>query len=340
MDDHPEATAMGEGEAAVQVFEAAHGYWSTPRGLLIAGFGWILLGLAILFATKDLDLGKIGPIIITGLFSYGLVTLARILGAIRDVRRVLVDDEGVVVETVRGERLFLWTELVHAEVYARGAPQDHYVLLFDRSGRRVAKFAGDIEGFDILSARVKQKVEKARADVEGLVRLKRNWPNALAMIVGGLLISASSLPFAWAAQEFVRDAWRLQSVGVSGAGLVTERYTRRDGREYWITYTFSPPLGGAVQQHSEVEEAFWRDLTEGATVAVRYVPGEPGISALVTGEKEATGLFRLIVVFGLFSFGTIMGVVFFSAGALHLARVDIKRKSGGLGFVFSREGLY
>lgn len=327
-------------EEAVQIYEGPLGFWSSPRGLLVFGLGSLLLSLLLLVPAWHFQWGELGSVTISAFAALGLGKLISSPLALRKVRRVLVDDEGLVLESLREQSILRWNDLVHVEISTWGPPEDRAIWLYDRSGRQIAKLTGELEGFRTLSKRIQREVKKTRLGPADRIPPRRPQGMAVVMIVAGAALFGVAAQFAWGTRAFVHDAWRLATQGVAGEAVVTEHYTKRDGRAYWIAYELSLAPSEPVRRQVEVEEAFWRSLALGDAVAINYVPGAPQINALARGEAPFIDLAQWLLFLGLFTFGVVMGLAFFVAGVLHLARVEIKRKPGAWTFTLVRERLY
>jgi len=326
-------------EEAVQIYEGPLGYWNSPRGLLVSGLGSLLLSLFLLVLAWHFQWGELASTTISAFAVLGLVKLISAPLSLRKIRRVLVDDEGLVLESLREQSVLRWSDLVHVEISTWGSPEDRAIWLYDRSGRQVAKLTGDLEDFRTLSKRIQREVKKARNGAAVRIPPRRPLGMAVVMIAAGVLLFGVAVHFAWGVRAFVHDAWRLATQGVAGEAVVTEHYTKRDGREYWIAYELSAAPSEPVRRHVEVEEEFWRSVALGDTVAIHFVPGAPRINGLAQGEAPFLDLARWLMFLGLFVFGVLMGLAFFVAGVLHLARVEIKRKPGAWTFTLVREDL-
>ncbi len=86
--------------------------------------------------------------------------------------------------------------------------------------------------------------------------------DAVRMAVSGVTGQATVL-------NLREDTYRTMRTYGGGSGTVVDSSLRTD---YYVTYSFEAE-GRQHQQERRVSESFYKDLTRGKTIAVRYLPG-------------------------------------------------------------------
>lgn len=103
-----------------------------------------------------------------------------------------------------------------------------------------------------------------------------------------VLVLLSAVPV-WFAKQLV-DSERLARSGVLAEGQVIERLPAGRSRRqttFFVTVRFLTGDGTPIETKIQVTAPYWNDLSEGASVRLRYMPNEPRTVEVdgMTGDK-------------------------------------------------------
>lgn len=218
----------------------------------------------------------------------GVFVLSAAVASLRNPGRVEVTDEAIVFQP--GPRI-AWRDVAFASVDETAGGQQKRLRLLDHNGKTLGQVASSIERFDGLVGQVREKVgQHTPPEVTTNVRMKKARRQA-ALTAGGTLLLITAGVF------IIHDAFwnrhvahQLSTAAIEGTGVVTEKFVAPNGVTLRIRYTVTGADGQEAEHNVQVDELLFTALTVGDPVAVRYVPSEPEISQLISGEIKSNDI--------------------------------------------------
>ena len=154
-------------------------------------------------------------------------------------------------------------------------------------GERLATIPASIKGYKDLRRAIRAGVESLRpADVAGPPAGKRSWKHVLGYGFGAAVTLAMAIGAAVMGAIERRDAAAMESRGVTGTGVVTEKKIAPNGQTKRLYVRVAGNDGTTEIHNFEVTEAKYNAVEVGDEVAVRSVPDDPGVAELTSGQVD------------------------------------------------------
>lgn len=266
-------------------------------GLFLAGgAAALVVGVALFAVQLMLPAEKappfpvtIGSVVIPSLIGLGMLGYG--LHLRRTVTAVDVRAGGLTVHTAGGGQDVPWDDVSRVdddklEYPVIGVELDA-VVLYDRSGAKLATFTSQLRGFKRLAARVKAEARGRGGVAGGHARAKRN--KLMAVVFLGF---AAFMLFA--AGFIARDTWyeATHSTLLRTEGVVVEADVVKH-EIFHVTprveYRFTDETGVEHTRGTPMTRAAWDALAGEPVVEVVYVRSNPEYSRLLVGEVEGGG---------------------------------------------------
>ncbi len=303
------------------------------------GGWWMLVGSAVLACVSlsgllfaifhrvdllTLHLISTAPMVIAVSLLAGGWTLCR------GPRRVTIDDDCLQIEWSARTSEHPWNDIGWATVTAVVANVQRQLVVYDRSGKKVALLSDAFGRFDELVAAVKSKVADQPESVSGAIRLRKARKTAIFMGSVAVVLIVISAGVAWFTYEEQRADKLLGTAGVEGEAAIDRLFVAPDGVTTRIEYTVSNDRGETGSRNVELEPAYHAYLTEAGarTIRVLFVPTEPTISRLHRGEiSDVDFMYSTLGGYGVSGLGTLLGLLFLAGAALQWKGWDINLDS-------------
>lgn len=231
---------------------------------------------------------------------------------------------GLCLVRSRGSQFYPWEQVgwVHVEPTPMGTRRA--LRIYNPQGGTLARLGDGIEEFELLHDWLNWYIaQRADGTAERLQRTKAR-RSAGVMIGGGVAFLALSAAVAWLSHQEMRAERLLRTAAVEGTAQVVRRFTAPNGRTRRLVYRVTTPDGHPGEQNVEVEPDAWARLENATTVPVRYVPAQPEISELVSGQVRQRDPFKQpLVGYGLPAVLALMSVGFIAVGVLQWRGLDL-----------------
>ena len=249
-------------------------------------------------------------------------------------RQISVGPAGITIEG-RTRIQHAWDDIGWATVAQAGIGAHRTLTLYDVRGKTLASISDAFINFEELVERVKARVDARPDDTAERVRRKKGRTSAIIATAGGLGLLAAAIGIAWMTRHEQRAEKLLREQGTPGTGVIVRRFLAPNGITPRLEYSVSTSAGLAPKRNAEVERGYWDSLEGAKEVPVTYVPSEPSISRLTTGEVERSKKdFTRTPAGGytLAAAGGLMSLLMLGAGAMQFCGwdIDLDSKSGKL----------
>lgn len=235
-----------------------------------------------------------------------------------------IGPSGLRITSRRESRLHLWSQIGWSKIQT--GPLDHrrYLLIYDLEGRKVAALSEALAGFDTLAEQIAGHLGSWGDGTAQRIQLAKARKSAVFVAVVSVVFIAVSAFVALETRDTIRAQRRLQESAVPGEARIEERHLAPNGITPRLVYRITTPGGRSARRNAELERPVWDQLAGATTVPVLYVPDEPEISRLATGEVEDRSLFdRPLVGYGLPALLTGMSLFFLAVAALQWRGLDL-----------------
>ena len=244
--------------------------------------------------------------------------------------------QGIEIDAKQPSRL-AWDD-IH-----RVAVEDGYggllkvMKLMDADDQPLHQISG-LDKFDQLIEQVKSFVQEDGAESESTtatdVHRKRGFKRAIGFAVVGLLMLLGSGFMFYQAWWTNLSNQRMASDAVLGKGMVVERKVAPNGTTKRLYVKVTGEDGSEETHNFEVTSTTFDSVVEGGDVNVRFVPDEPGMAELASGQIKQDGFTdspagHLLVAIGL----GVFSLFFLVTTVLSWKGYDIKAEKGKMRLV-------
>jgi hypothetical protein len=306
-----------------------------PRLELILTLGGGILFLVIiafmlvaLFNAPATSASGRQPGFIGGLCVIPIMLISRGLFAMRNITRVILDNNGLALESAISFKVIPWTQIARIQKKERGSfmGESHETLiLLDANGKELAQIRDTIDRFIDLT----QQIEIRSTTTTGAPRIesedqipvdmkkarrRAKWVSSLFALItlgaaAGIVVSFGEMI---QERKFSRES-------VPGEAKILKQYMVRVTP--YLEFEFTDPAGQTHQKSVMVDMEEWEKLTHARTVPVVYVRSDPSLFRLAKGESPARypyfWIFSLIL--------TLLGALF---TVFTFRGYDVKNKGG------------
>ncbi len=207
--------------------------------------------------------------------------------------RVRVGTEGIEVEKVP-PRMIPWEQIgsVYVDTHNNGwGGPPKSLRLMGSDGKVIIRIGGAIEDFDRLIELAREGSSQATpevtlAEMHGPDKTALSQGRRRAMITGfgAILIGSATVFLTYDGWWTLQAEKRMASEGVPGTGTVLRHFIAPNGITRRIEYQVQADNGSSATHNVEVNKDLHDNLRVADTVQIRYVPGDPRISQLTSGE--------------------------------------------------------
>jgi hypothetical protein len=251
----------------------------------------------------------------------------------RTPNQVAVGPGGLRIEGKRERRSYAWSQIGWATVGTGSLNQRRQLVVYDTEGKTIAQLSEAFDGFDTLVELVKQRIADKGDDTAERIRTRKAKRSALLTAAVAVALLAAGGGLVWMTYREQRAARLLEQVAVPGEAEIVRRFLAPNGITPRLEYRVTTPAGRSATRNAEVTRPYWDSLEGAASVPVRYVPDEPKISRLVTGEPEETDITRKpLFGYGLSAAVSVLSLVLLGAAWLQWCGwdIDLDSKTGKL----------
>jgi hypothetical protein len=333
-----EAGQIAEGEE--RVFRRVSSAATNTVLYLLGGFG--ILGLAAVGLVIALFIRQ------DQITLHLMTTLPAILGigALLTARRMTatpsevgVSSQGVRVVRRRGTTFYQWNQIGWLRKGEAAISQRPFYQLYDVRGRTLLKLTDAMDGFEsagqLIAAHIAAKPDETAG---GIRRRKARLFATFAAVFGALFVVAAGF-LAWDTHAEIRAARLLREIGVEGTAKIEEKFLAPNRVTPRIVYRVTSPSGASATRNVEVDRVLWDLLQIGDGIAVRYVPQEPAMSVLVSGEvDDSVHSKNPLIGYGMSCLALAMSLFFIFAAWLTWQELDLHWDSDARRFVLRRFG--
>ncbi len=323
-------------------FAGSKGAW-----LIAAGVGTVCLGLAGLALAV---LGRVGPLRLQAmstmpvLFGIGMITAG--WSILRTPRKVVVNREGLWLETARGQRGVRWDEVGCALLGMAGWKYQSTLYVVDVNGKLIIRIDDSFNMSGRMMLAIIGRVELECDDAAVRFRIRRGRGAAVFGIIFGCVMALGSVFVAWSTRQEQLGERALKQNPVFAQAEIVRKYVAPNGIARRIEYRIQSE-GRSATRNVEVDQRLWNASIEGALTPVIHVKGDPGFSRLVRGEvrerdptKTPIGGFGLAAADGVLSLGLIAaGVLLWNGWDIHIDSNRCKWSIKRFGTLVSKSSL-
>ncbi len=303
-----------------------------PKLELIATLGGgIVFLIAIAFMTVALfaspKSSSTQPGIIGGLSVFPIMLISRGLFAMRNITRVIIDKNGIAMESPISFKTISWTQIARIQKKDRSSfmGDSHQTLvLLDAKGKELAQIRDTIDRFlDLTQQTEMRSTTTAGAppieSEEDLVDVKK--ARRRAKFVGSLLalltlfMIAGTVVGLWLLtreRQFARES-------LPATGTILGHYM--NGQTHYVEVEFTDPAGHTHRTLRAMELGPWEELAVAKRAPIVYMRSNPAHFRLAKGEEDLHSSYLWLIFLG--------ASVLFGAGAFFtLLGYDLKTRGG------------
>jgi hypothetical protein len=296
--------------------------------------GLVALGIAILgfvvavFARRG---DSASPAVTTTMPTLvGIAAIGAAYTAASAPREVGVSGKGVRIVTRKGTVVHPWSEIGWLATDTGSMSFRRSLRLFDAQGRTLARLSDSLEGFDQMVAAIQASVAAKPDDTASRVQLSKARRSALFTGTIAIAFLALSVAVVNITRGELRAAKLLKEQAVPGEATIERRFLAPNGITPRLEYRVTDPSGKSATRNAQVERQVWDELENAKTVPVIYVPGEPAISRLATGEREDRDAMKgPLLGYGMPAVLAVMSLVFLASSVFMWRGYDIDLDPSG-----------
>jgi hypothetical protein len=298
------------------------------RQTLLTMGGCVLIMAMLFLALKY----KISPMLMAIL---GWVTIAyvfvigRSLSRQRDISRVIIDKDGMCLESPNSSRTIAWTEIeqIRKREHTPLVEDDHdAILLLGENGEVLERIRASIDGFGELVQQIAERSTLARGaptadfaadDAGKMARTK------LKLRIVGAICTLFALLFAFVSVLDLYRERRYANQGVTVAAQIIDRHD--DPRRPSLRYHFADAHGVQFIQTVVMEKDAWdkEGLMTAKSLPVVYLPSNPRWNRPISGmrNQNMTPFFVSgVLLLGSLSVGSFLGYEIKADGGMKITR--------------------
>lgn len=197
-------------------------------------------------------------------------------------RRIVVGHDSIEVTTRGGTRDYPWSEIGSASTANVLNTHQTCLKITDTAGKAVITVDESFPEYKRLVELVQSRIDAKPDDTSTrIMRRKAKLLGSVCFVFGCLMVAATIF-VTYENFEKQRSDRLLAAQGVVGEAEIVERFVAPNGVTKRIKYR----VENSEVQNVEVEPNYWDQLENDKTVPVVYVPGEPDISRLESGEVK------------------------------------------------------
>lgn len=326
------------------VFERSEDQRRRGRWMLIAGLGAGVLSLVGLGFSL---VSRVDQLTLHSISTFPMIVAVSLLSAgwsmCRGPECVVIDEEGFQIQENGKTTSYLWKETGWVTVDGTSMSQQKCLVLFDTSGKRIASLSEAFEDFEDLVRIVKSKVADQPGSPGGEIQSRKARKSATWIGIFAIVLIGVSGSVAWMTWEEQRANRLLRSNSIPGEASIDRLFVAPNGVTTRVEYTVTTESGETGSRNAEVEPSYYAQLEreDAQTIPVRYVPSEPSISRLRTGEVRDEDFVKTpLGGYGLAGLTTLMGLGFLAAAVLQWMGwdIDMDSKTGKLSIKRFGEG--
>ena len=276
-------------------FVAKHNQWTAVYlpicvGLASGAFG--ILGALVHLFLIDTDNQLAFHFVTTLPFIGTMFLLSNAFANYKSTREVRLHAEGVETIEVGKSKMTPWTEIKEVSLKQSssiGSVGQNIVRLLDGEGDPLVKISGNFESMENLANSIRAvggiaetSESEKRAPSSSARRAGKR--NAILMAGGALLMTAGAIFLPYDAWQKSRFNHLLETEAIDGQGVVTKAYLAPNGRTCRMEYEVKGETGEVGSRNVEVTRTFFEQISQGDSVDVKFVPQEPSINQLRSGE--------------------------------------------------------
>jgi len=312
-----------------QVFRVRRRLENNPALWMAGGIGLLafaVVGFAVsVFSNIDMVTRQVMTTmpVVAGI---GCIAAARSMKSTPE--EVGVGPDGLRLVEGTGGRTYGWNEVGWCKVDSTPMGGRKVLTVFDTAGKPLLRLSDSIDGFHDMVAMVQGYIAAKPDATATRIQTSKARRQAALLVGGGALFLAVAIAVAIITAGDIRAERLLKTSAVPGRGTIVRRFLAPNGVTPRLEYEVRTPDGKAGTRNAEVERDYWDSLANARTVSVVYVPGEPGISRLATGEvAERDSFANPVIGYGLPAVVGLMALGFISVGVMGLRGWDIDMDS-------------
>ena len=189
-----------------ETFQRPMVFWEQPRFAFISGVACFLMGLVALEAAIVWEVSMAGEVLLSILLLASSIQFYRGWLARYAPHTITLDNHGVVASIGKKCQTYPWETLLHVERETAAINSEPFLVVYDLSGRRILRIAGDFDEFERLETWLKEWVTAARTSATERVYLKRRWVFSIVLLAFGLFLLGMALFFLVAAGLWIAES--------------------------------------------------------------------------------------------------------------------------------------
>jgi hypothetical protein len=266
-----------------QVFDNPHPRAGDPIYFFLGGIGLIVLAIAGFIVAIGSQHGQMSLHLTTTLpMIVAVGTLARGFSLRNLPRRVVVGPQALEITTKHSTRRYSWSEIGSAATANVLNSRRSCLRITDTAGKTLIRVDESFPGYQRLVKVVESYIDAKPDDTSIRISSRKAKRTGLLCFVVGCFLGAAAVYIARETREKQRADVLLPVKGVPGEGEIVRRFVAPNG----VTKRIEFRVAGSKVKNVEVDPLFWDQLEHEKTVPVVYVPEEPDINRLESGEVE------------------------------------------------------
>lgn len=252
-------------------------------GVALIGFGLLAFVVCLVVRVNQFALHAVTTLPIV----MGLGAITRGWGAVRSPTQITVDPAEITITTGQTDRRIAWNDIGLASATEAPLTNKRRLALFDKRGKPLVTIHNNFTDFEQLVDLARGYVDaQPEGDADSL-QLSKARRTALFTGVVGVFLGVAGVFSAHDTWNTQREQALLASDGVEGEGRKLRRFLAPNGVTCRLEYEVAGDGGQTATRNAEVEPEYWNELEDATTVPIRFVPAEPEISRLLSGEAPS-----------------------------------------------------
>jgi len=250
-------------------------YFLGGIGLIVCGIGGLVVAISSRGGQLWLHLTTTAPILLAdGMLARGF--------SLRNLpKRIVVGPDAIEVTNRAGTKSYPWSEIGSAASVNLLNSHQSCLKISDVSGKTIIQIDESFPDYKRLVELVLSGVDAKPDDTSTRIMSRKAKRMGIMTFVFGSFMAFAAIFIANETYQNQRAAQLLSKQGVPGEAELVRRFTAPNG----VTRRIEFRTAGTEKLHNvEVEPIYWNQLENAKTVPVLYVPDEPNIICLFSGE--------------------------------------------------------
>lgn len=266
-----------------QIFENPNPQSGNSTYFFLGGIGLIILAIGAFIVLIRTPHGQLSLHLTTTLpviIAVGL--LARGFSLQNLPSRIVVGPEALIVTTNQSTKHYSWSEIGSAATANVLNSNQTCLRITNPAGKTIIRIDESFPDYEQLIKRIESYVDSKPDDTSIRIMSRKATRTGIITFVVGCFLAVAAVFIALETREEQRAKQLLSTKGVPGQGEIVRRFIAPNGVIKRIEFR----VAESEVHNVEVDPVVWELLANAKTVPVIFVPEEPDINRLETGQVD------------------------------------------------------